>query len=370
LWLLVAFRCLQAAGAAILTPSSLGLVLTSMPPARVARSVRIWAAAASLAGAAGPVAGGLLIGVSWRWIFVINVPIGAAAFIAAVKFVPSAKRIVTSRLPDMLGGGLLIVAIGALALGLVKAPDWGWAADRTVLCWVVSAVALAAFVVSSARHPFPVVELPLLKHRVFAWSNITAILMSGVFATELLSVILFLQDSWHWSALQTGLAIAPGPCLVSVFAVVGQRMSRRLPVGVIAGLGLLLIALGPVLMLATVGTAPNYAGDILPGWLLVGVGSGLALPTVIASATVELPRHQTATGSAVVNMSRQIGTVLGTSILVVLVGTATGASAHNAFVHLWWFCAAVGLAGAVTALGISPRRRPTPISTEAAPASA
>jgi EmrB/QacA subfamily drug resistance transporter len=357
LWLLIIFRCIEATGAAILTPSSLGLLLTAMPPERVGGSVRLWASSSSFAGAVGPVIGGLLVGVSWRWIFVINLPIGIVAFLAAVFYLPNPKHDLSTRMPDLFGGLILIISIGALALGLVKAPDWGWGSLSTLSCWFIAVVTFSLFAFRSARHSTPIVELSLFKNPVFTWANIAMVLLSVAFAAQLIGIVLFLQESWHWSALITGLAVAPGPCMVSIFALIGQRLAKRIPVGIIAASGALLIALGSVLILVTINATPDYVGAILPGWLLIGIGIGLAFPGIIASATADLPRHQTATGSAVVSMSRQIGTVLGTSILVAILGTATGSGLFNAFIHAWWFAAALSLVCAVPALGITPGRR-------------
>ncbi|QSQ23504.1 MFS transporter [Pyxidicoccus parkwayensis] len=355
LWVLVAFRCLQAVGAAVLTPASLGLVLTALPEETRPRSIRIWASSGALAGAAGPVVGGLLVASSWRGIFLLNLPIGIATFLAAARFVPSVKQERAAHLPDFLGSVLLIVSIAALALGLIEAPGWGWGSTAAMLCWGVSAAALLAFILSSARHPSPVIELSLLRHRTFAWSNLTVLLLSVTFAAELLSVILFMEQRWHWSALQTGLAVAPGPCMVPLFAVIGQRASRRFPVGVITGVGALLMGLGAAVLLLSVGAGADYVTTVLPGWLLVGAGNGLAFPTAIASATVELPAHQSSTGSAVVNMSRQVGMVLGTSILVVILGGTDASGQGGTFLRGWWFAALVALVAAITALGISRR---------------
>ena len=130
LWVLVAFRCLQAAGAALLTPTSLGLLLTSTPPERRNRAVRIWAVSGSLAAASGPVVGGLLIGASWRWVFLINVPLGLAALVAAIRLIPASEPVEDRNLPDLAGGVLFATAISLLALGLVKAPEWGWGSGR------------------------------------------------------------------------------------------------------------------------------------------------------------------------------------------------------------------------------------------------
>ena len=131
LWLIVGLRCLQAVGAAALIPTSLGLILTAMPAERRAHSVRIWAVTGSLGAAAGPAIGGLLVQVSWRWIFLLNVPIGVAAFVG--RRAPGARHCATAPRPGCRicsAGSLLMVAVASLALALVQGPDWGWTSGR------------------------------------------------------------------------------------------------------------------------------------------------------------------------------------------------------------------------------------------------
>ncbi|MEU8947090.1 MFS transporter [Streptomyces sp. NPDC048489] len=359
LWVLVAFRFLQAAGAAVLTPASLGLVLTTAPPAKVTRYVQIWAASGSLAAAAGPVVGGLLVQLSWQWIFVLNLPIGIVALVAAVRLLPAGQHGTDTRLPDLLGGALLVVAIGALALGLVQAPEWGWGAGATIGSFVTSAAALVLCLVRSARHAVPVLDLDLLRDRVFAWANLATLLFYTAFGIQLLGITLWLQQVWHWSAIETGLGVAPGPAMVFAAASLGQRLARRVPVGVVAATGSGLVALGAAWMALNASTSPEYATAVLPGWLVAGVGVGLALPTMISSATSGLPEGRGATGSAVVTMAGQVGTVLGVSVLVVILAAAgpDDSPAHT-FSLAWWISAAVMAASGLAALGLTPRRHP------------
>ena len=361
LWALVAFRGLQAVGAAALTPTSLGLLLAATPDTKKVKAVRIWAAIGALAAALGPVVGGLLVQASWRWVFIVNLPVGIAGLVAARRFVPDSRDPAVTRTPDLLGSAAVAVGVAALSLALVKGPGWGWTSYADLGAFAVALLGAAVFWTRSTRHPLPVVEPALLRVRAFAWSNVTAVLFSVAFAGGLLAMVLWLQDVWGYSALRAGLAIAPGPLMVPVFAAVSQRISHRLPVGVIAAIGCVLFGVGTALVALRVGAHPSYAADVLPGWLVGGVGVGFAFPTIVSAATADLPPARTATGSAIVTMARQIGLVLGVSVLVAVIGTPHGyAATHDAFRAAWLVIAVVAVLAAVSALGMTPARSRQP----------
>jgi EmrB/QacA subfamily drug resistance transporter len=355
LWLLVAFRVLQAVGAAALTPASLGLLLTSTPPERRVRAVRIWAASGALAAAIGPVVGGLLVQASWRWVFLVNVPVGVVAVVAALRLISDSRDESVTRTPDLVGAALLAVAIGAVSLGLVRGTAWGWGSSSTLASFAVAALGVAGFWLRSRRHPLPIVEPALLRVRAFAWSNVTSLFFSVAFGASLLGMILWTQEVWGYSSLRTGLAIAPGPVMVPLFVALNHRFANRVRPGRVAAAGNVLFALGNLLILTRVGEHPRYLSEILPGWLLIGIGVGLALPTILSAATADLPPGRAATGSAVVNMSRQIGTVLGVSVLVAVIGShATYGATHAAFQHAWWIIVAASLVAAASSFGMTP----------------
>jgi EmrB/QacA subfamily drug resistance transporter len=353
---LVAFRVLQAAGAALLTPTSLGLLLAATPAAGRARAVRIWAATGALAAAAGPALGGVLVDASWRWVFVINIPVGLAAIVFAARIVPSSREASRTPIPDLLGAAVLTVAIGALSLGLVKGPDWGWGSASVLGALLVAAIGIAWFWWRSLRHPSPVVEPELLRVRSFAFANVTAVLFSVAFAGNLLAAVLWMQQVWGYSAVRTGLGVAVGPAMVPVFAAVGQRLSHRYSVGWITAAGCVLFSVGVSLMGTRLTLEPSYASVVLPAMLVGGAGVGLALPTILSAATADLPGDRAATGSAVVNMSRQIGAVLGIAVFVAVLGTPAGSAAVlDSFARAWLVLAAVGLLAAIVAVGMTPR---------------
>ncbi|MER6956271.1 MFS transporter [Streptomyces sp. NPDC000618] len=357
-WMLVVFRAIQAVGAALLTPASLGLVLTSAPADKVERYVKIWFTAGSLSGVCGPIFGGLLVQASWRWLFLVNIPVGLLAIALAARLVTDVKDEQDSRVPDLLGGVLLIVMVGALALGIVKAPDWGWSDTRVVSSLAVAVVGLVAFLFRSSRHKAPVVDLSLFRDRIFASANLAGMLQLASFASLLLSTILWLQSHWHYSAIRTGCASLPGPIGFALAATASETLQRRfrIPAGVIAAIGSAIASVGILLFVFLLHDEPNYASGILPCWLLFGFGAGLALPTVVSSATVGLRPEQAATGSAVVTMATQIGSVVGISILVAMLGTASGGASLDTYRHAWLVAMALMAAAAVVSLGVSQKK--------------
>ncbi|RDI63756.1 DHA2 family efflux MFS transporter permease subunit [Nocardia pseudobrasiliensis] len=359
LWVLVGCRVSQAIGAATLTPASLGLLLTVLPAARVPGAVKIWATTSSFAAAIGPVVGGALVEASWRWVFLINLPVGVIAGIAALRMVPDLRQEVSARMPDLLGVGLLVVAIGALSLGLVESGEWSWTSAATIAALAVAALGLILFVVRMLRHADPVVSPELFRVPTFVWANITVLLFCTAFGAWFLSIALWLENAAGFDTVRTGLAIVPGPIMVPIFAVVAQRLLARISVGVVVALGNLLFAVGVALVVTSAATPVHYASQVLPGWMLSGIGIGLALPSMIASAAIDLPPQRSATGSAVVNTARQLGYVLGVAVLVAVLGSLGDRPERLliAFRHGWWFVTAVAAVSAVTAVGLTPRAR-------------
>lgn len=356
---LVAARILQAAGAALLLPTSLALLLAVTAPAKRSGAVRAWSAVGGVAAALGPVLGGLLVQASWRWVFLINVPVGVAAIVFGVRVLPDVRGEKDGATPDLAGAGLLAVAIGALSLGFVKAGDWGWGGGRTIVSFAVALVLGLGFLARSARHPAPVIELSMLRIRAFRTSTLAALLFTTAFAAMILSIVLWCQQVWGYSALRTGLAIAPGPLMVPPLAIGAGPLARRIGPGPVAALGNLLLGAGTLWWVGAANVRPDYVSGVLPGMVLTGVGVGLALPTMIAAMATSLPPHRFATGSGVNTMARQIGAVLGVASLVSVLGAPrTSGQALVGFHHAWMGIAVVA-AGAALVAGLL-RRVPLP----------
>jgi EmrB/QacA subfamily drug resistance transporter len=365
--MLVAFRVLQAAGAALLTPTSLGLLLAATPAERRPGAVRAWTAVGGFAAALGPVVGGLLVAASWRWVFFVNVPIGLAALAVGWRRLPHVPGQAVPR-PDALGALLITAGAGAFVLGLVKGSSWGWADPRTLAALAGGAAALALFTLHTLRARNPLIDRTLFRLRPFTGASAVALFFSAAFGAMLLSRVLWAQDVWHWSALTTGLAIAPGPLMVPLFAfLVAGRLVARFGPGVVIAAGSTIFAAGAAWWALAIGLEPDYVGDLLGGMILTGIGVGLTLPTLMATGASALPPHSFATGSAVINMLRQIGLAVGVAMLIAILGSPVSPDAVlHAYEGASWAIATLALLGGV--IGLALLARPAP-SLHASPVS-
>ena len=365
-WVLVAARVVQAAGGALLMPASLGLLLAAARPEKRTGTIRAWTSVGGAAAALGPVIGGALVAASWHWVFLVNVPIVVVAVIAGLRVLgpePAAAARAglaagrTEALPDTLGAVVFTVAIGALSLALVKSDDWGWASPATIGLIAAAAVLVALFIRRSARHPAPVIELHLLRRPTFATATAANVVFGTAFGAMLLLVTLWCQDVWGWSALRTGLGVAPGPLLVPFWSIAAGPLARRIGPGPVAAAGCAIYAAGCVFWRLNLAVTPDYATRMLPGMLLTGTGVGLTLPTLVSAAVSAVPPHRFATGSGIVTMARQIGIVLGVSVLVTVLGHAEGPGALPAFQRATVLLAAIAFAAGLVDLLLIPARR-------------
>jgi EmrB/QacA subfamily drug resistance transporter len=356
--MLVAFRVLQAAGAALLTPTSLGLILASFPPERRQGAVRAWAAVGGLAAAVGPAAGGVLVAASWRWVFLVNLPIGVAALAAGWRLLPAVPGH-PGRRPDALSSLLITGGVGALTLGLVQGGSWGWGSARTIGVLALAVAGLALFAAHTARNANPLIDRALFRVRPFTGASAVAVLFSMAFGAMLLSRVLWAQDVWHWSALTTGVSLVPGPIMVPLFSfLVAGRLINRFGSGPVIAAGSAVFAAGMVWMALAAGLRPDYVGDVLGGLLVTGIGVGLTLPTLMGTAAAALPPTSFATGSAVVNMLRQVGLAIGVAILIAVLGSpASPAATLAAYQRAWGVTATIALAGGVVGLLLLVDRR-------------
>jgi EmrB/QacA subfamily drug resistance transporter len=356
--MLVTFRVLQAAGAALLTPTSLGLILASFPPERRSGAVRAWTAVGGFAAALGPAVGGVLVEASWRWVFLVNVPIGLAALVAGWRLLPEVPGH-PARRPDALSALLITGGVGSLTLGLVQGGSWGWGSARTIGVLALAILGLALFALRTARHANPLIDRALFRVRPFTGASAVAVLFSMAFGAMLLSRVLWAQDVWHWSPLITGISIVPGPIMVPIMSfLVAGRLIDRFGAALVIAAGSTIFAAGMVWAAVATGLPPDYVGDVLGSLILTGIGVGLTLPTLMATAAASLPPTSFATGSAVVNMLRQVGLAIGVAVFIAVLGSPASPTAMlGAYQRAWVVTAAMSLAGGVVGLLLLANRR-------------
>jgi EmrB/QacA subfamily drug resistance transporter len=356
--LLIAARVLQAVGGAAITPTSLGLVLPLFPPEKRSGAIGAWAAIGGVGAAMGPPLGGLLVEASWRWIFLVNVPLGLISAFLAQRRLQEIRDSQARRLPDALGTLLLVASIALLTLGLVRGSTWDW--DGRVIGSFAAALVLAVlFTVRAARHPAPVLELPLLRVPIFAFASVAALLFFAAFGALLLSNVLFLTSVWHYSVLKAGFALSVGPMVAAIFAGLSGRLAGRFGAAMIGAPGGLLFALGAGWLIWQLDVTPDYAGTYLPSQVVIGMGIGLILPSFTSAAVTTLAPQRLATGIGAQTTFRQIGAALGVAGWVAILGTPSPSSVLDAFddgfVFMALLAAAAGLTMALVA-GLARRQ--------------
>lgn len=345
---LIAARILQAAGAAMMIPATLGLILPVFPVEQRAMAIGLWSSAGGLAAALGPPIGGLLVQISWRWIFVVNVPIGIVTAIAAARMLQEVREPDEAN-PDLVGAALLAVGIGLLTLGIVKGPEWGWTAGQTLASFAGALALILVFLRRCATQRAPVIELPLLRIRSFALGNLALVFFAS-FGAMVLSTILLLTEVWGYSSLHAGIALALSPAVSALTAIPSGKLGGKIGQRPIAAAGGIAFAAGVAYMLLAVNPEPEYAAALLPGFVLTGAGTGMVIGTLPAVATGSLPPSRFATGTAIFSMARQLGTAIGVAVLIALLTSSDGLL--DGLHHVWWFALGAGVATTALALAV------------------
>ncbi len=352
--LLVGARILQASGGALMLPTSLGLLLPAFGPARKGAAIGLWSAVGGAAAAFGPPIGGLLVQINWRWVFLVNLPFSLVALVVGVRVLREIKDPVAHK-ADLLGAAFLSVAVASLAAAIVEGSNWGWTSPSILGAFTLAVLASVALVVRSGRHPNPIIEPAVIRHRAVALADASSLVFFAGFGAMVLGGVLFLTGVWHEQVLRAGFMIAPGPLIAAISAFPGGLLGSRFSHRAVGTVGSLLFAGSAVWWITRIGVTPDYVGAYLPGSLLGGIGVGLMLPSLGGAATAPLPPERSATGTALYAMCRQIGLALGVSCLVAVLGTATGLDAVHAFHHAWIFMAACSLTAGAILQGI-PRK--------------
>jgi EmrB/QacA subfamily drug resistance transporter len=350
---LIAFRVLQGVAGAMLNPVAMSIIRNTFDdPRERAKAIGIWGAVVGVSMALGPVLGGVLVGLSWRAVFLVNIPIGLAAIVLTARFVPE-SRAPRPRRPDPVGQVLVILLLASLTSAIIEGPSLGWGSPLIVALAVTAGASLVALVRYELRRVDPLIELRFFASRPFAAATLIAVAAFTAFGGFLFLNTLYLQDVRGLSPASAGLCTLPMAAMtVLVSPISGRVVAARGVRGplVVGGLGL---GVGSLMLVSL--SAHTSLGWLLAAYSVFGLGFGAVNAPITNAAVSGMPASQAGVAAAVASTSRQVGQTLGVAALGAVATAGVAGSLHD---HLattshpaWWIIAAIG--AGIVALGLA-----------------
>ncbi len=377
---LIAARAGQGLGAALLTPAALSVITTTYAGAQRATALGVWGALGGAGAAAGVLAGGVLTTwLGWRSVFLVNVPVGVAAGLAARYLLPRREpRHGPAQAPgqgpargpgqgpaqapgrelDLRGAVLAVAGLLALAYALAGVPAHAWGSARTLGLLALAAVLLAAFAAAERSAPRPLVPPRLWRVRSLVAGVLVMLGATGILVATFFLNSLYLQDVQGASALRTGLAFLPVALVIGAGAHLAARLLPRAGSRVLIVAGLAVMGAG-ALLLTGVSARSGYLAGFLPGLLVTGTGAGLVLPATAVTALSEIPSGHAGLASGLMTAAHEIGAALGVAVFSA-VAVAAGGGIAAGYRHGFMLAAAVAGGLAVVAALLVPAVRPAP----------
>jgi EmrB/QacA subfamily drug resistance transporter len=371
---LVLSRVVQGVGAALMMPATLSIITDAFPAGERGKAMGTWAGVSALALAVGPVLGGLLTEhVSWRAIFYLNIPVAIGAVTAALFAVRESRDTTVGREVDYAGVAVLTASLTALILALVEGNGWGWGSTEIVALLIGAGVGLVAFVAVEMRVRTPMVEFSFFSDRNFLGAVIVALIVSFSMLGVFFFLALYMQDILHYSPLEAGVRFLPSTLMIVGVAPIAGRLADRFgPRWLIAG-GLAIVS-ASLYSFSGIAVDSGY-GDLLAGFLLLGIGIALTMSPMTSAAMNAVAVEKAGIASGVLSMFRMVGGSLGVAVTGAIFQGSVGTSFEKAnpqqFVdalgHAMTVCAIVALGGAVIG-AIAIRAKGKSISSEASEA--
>ncbi len=308
--MLVASRIAEGIGGALMMPATLSIITDAFPAEERGKAIGTWAGISGLALSVGPLAGGFLTeDVSWRAIFYINLPIAALALIASLTAVRESRDEKAERTVDYLGVVLLTVALTSFVLALIEGNDWGWGSSRIIGLLVVGVVATAVFLVTESRVRAPIVDFEFFRSRNFIGANTVALIISFAMMGSFFFLAIYLQDLLGYSPLETGVRFLPTTVLVVIAAPIAGRVADRIGSRLPMVLGLVITSVS-LYLFSRMDAATTY-GDLLPAWILLGLGIGITMSPMSTAAMNAVAVDKAGVASGTLQMFRMMGGTIG-----------------------------------------------------------
>jgi EmrB/QacA subfamily drug resistance transporter len=347
----------QALGSALIYPASLALLLPQFPSSRRSMAIGVWGGIAGLGGAIAPTLGALLVdGAGWRAVFFINLPFVAAALVAGLAILPRSTDRQRERF-DPVAVPMAAIAVGALVLVIVQVADWGWSDPRILVSLGIAAVLLPAFVIRSARHPAPLLDLDLFRLRSFSVGNLAQGLFVGSTFGWLVLMPSFFVDVWGWSPLAAGFGLAPSAAIGAVLSPFAGRLADRIGHRELVAAGCALAALGTLWWVVLVDDESAYSTAILPGMVLGGLGIVGGFATLTGALMSRVPPRFYSMAGATRSTIFQLATAIGIAVAVALQDAGSdGADGVAPYRDVWILATVCCAISGVVMLASFPRR--------------
>ena len=316
---LVAARALQGLGGALVSPAALSIITTTFAEGEDrTKALGVWSAIAAGGGAFGLLLGGVLTDLlSWEWIFFVNVPIGIATALLAIRYVPESRAALRDSGVDLPGAVAVTAGLVVLVYAIVKAEDFGWGSGKTLGLAAIALALLAAFVVIERRARAPLIRLGIFRVRSLAGANsVLALVVGGLFAFFFFAS-LYVQKILGYSPLEAGLAFLPVTAGIGIGAAIAQQLVKRIGVRTTAGLGMLIAAFG-LYLFSGVAVDGTYVSDVLPAVIPQSIGMGLFFVPITLIATTNVAEEDAGLASGLFNTAQQVGGALGLAVLSTL----------------------------------------------------
>jgi EmrB/QacA subfamily drug resistance transporter len=372
---LIAGRVLQGIGGALLTPGSLAILQTSFRPEDRGRVVGAWSGLTSVAAAVGPFVGGWIIGAaSWRYIFLINVPIAIVTVAIALRHVPETRDETASGRLDVNGAVLATVGLGGLTYGLIEAGTYGFGSARVLVALAIGLAGLVGFVLVEHRSSHPMLPPDIFANVRFTGANLVTVVVYGALGTATFLLVLYLQEVLGYSPLESGAALLPMTVLMlglsSRAGQLADRIGARTPMTV----GPLLMAAGFLLMLR-ISPETSYVGTVLPAVIVLGLGLVATVAPLTATVLSSVDDHHAGVASGVNNAvarSAQLMAVAGIPLAAGITGDAyrDAAAFSDGFTTAMWISAALAALGGIIAAVTLRTRAPAEVRAPAEPGAA
>jgi EmrB/QacA subfamily drug resistance transporter len=322
-WLVIS-RGLQGLGGALVSPAALSIITTTFAEGDDrTKALGVWSAIAAGGGAFGLLLGGILTDLlSWEWIFFVNVPIGIATAMLALRYVPESRAVHRQPGTDLPGAVTVTAGLVVLVYAIVKAEDFGWGSTRTLGLAAVAVALLAAFVAIESRTRAPLIRLGIFKVRSLAGANsVLLIVVGGLFGFFFFST-LYVQQILGYSPLEAGLAFLPVTIGIGIGAGIAQQLVKRIGVRTTAGLGMIIAAFG-LYLFSRVTADGTYLSDVLPAIIPQSIGMGLFFVPITLIATTNVGEEDAGLASGLFNTAQQVGGALGLAVLSTLAAEKT-----------------------------------------------